>query len=505
MTIQESTVEAEVVRTHPAPPPFEGEARGFSLRAIVFKGATWTFLGFAASYVLKLSSSLILSRLLTPEVFGVAGLVWLYLTALVMFSDLGIGANVVRSNRGYDAAFLDTAWTLQVARGFLIWAVSLLLGWPMAWFYDRPELRSLIAVASLSSFCLGLHSTAMYTCTRRFAVWRLVVLDLIYQVVTLLLTAAIAWEYPSPWALVIGSVLGTGLRALLSHLVLGGHRQRFRWEPESVHELFTFGRWAFLSSLVTFLAAQSDRLVLGKLIDITEFGLYSIALTVAMAPRELFERLSNQLALPLLVRIVREPGGVRKATWVRVVMMACSALICATVIAVARPGIELVFPPRYHGLATFLVVLTFGSWLATVSSTYFALLISSEHPSPNRYVSLGVALRAVIFFTLVWPAFSQFGAVGVAALASLSEIGVILGNVVGVRKLGFPTLRVDLAMHLIFLLTTAALTLLCLGVRDFTGSRLAGVSAVALVSGSVALAGALALKRRPLAVLGASN
>lgn len=468
------------------------------MRAVVFRGATWTFVGFAATYLLKLSNILILSRLLAPEVFGVAGLVWLFQTALVMFSDLGIGVNVVRSARGNDPVFLDTAWTMQVGRGFLLWLISLVLVWPMAWFYEKPELRALIAVASLASFCLGLHSTAMYTCTRRFAVWRLVVLDLIYQSVTLLLTALIAWEYPNPWALVIGAVIATALRAVLSHLMLGGHRHRFRWDPDSVHELFTFGRWAFLSSLLTFFAAQSDRIALGKLIDSTAFGLYSLAMTVAMAPRDLFERLSSQLALPLLVRIIREPGGVRKATSVRVVMMTFSALICATVIATAGPGIELIFPPRYHGLSVFLVVLTFGSWLATVSSTYLALLISSEHPSPNRYLSLGVMLRALIFFSLLWPAFHYYGALGVAALASLSETGVILGNVVGVRKLGFPSLRVDLGMHLLFLFLSGALSLLCLGVRELSGSRLAGVAAVAAVSGPLAIGGVLYLKRRPM-------
>lgn len=499
MTTQESTIEPELAEDEPSGTPVEPKEAGFSLRSLVFRGATWTFVGFGLIYGLKFFSILILAKYLTPQAYGVAGLVWLYLNALVMFSDLGIGPNVVRSDRGNDPAFLDTAWTLQAGRGFGMWAISLLLGWPMAWFYGLPELAPLIAVASLSVFFLGLSSTALYTCARRLAVWRLVLLDLAYQLLTLGITFMMAQWHPTAWALVAGSVIGGFIRMVLTHLVLGGHRHAFRWEPEAVAEIFTFGRWVLLSSLVTFLAAQSDRMVLGKLIDIKEFGLYSLALTVALAPRELFERLSNQLALPVLVRIIREPNGVARATRVRVAMMAFSALICATLIAVARPGIALVLDDRYQGVSTYLVVLTFGSWLMTVSSTYGALLIGAEHPQPHRYITLGVTLRTLIFFAFLWPAYHFFGAIGVAALASLSELGVHAGSMIGVRKMGFPSLRVDIWMHLVFVTLAAALGLLCHTVTEATGSGWAGVTAVGIACGTLGLAGALVLRRsRPV-------
>jgi len=51
--------------------------RSLSLRALIVKGAAWTFAGHAASQLIRLASSLILTRLLFPEAFGVMSLVWM--------------------------------------------------------------------------------------------------------------------------------------------------------------------------------------------------------------------------------------------------------------------------------------------------------------------------------------------------------------------------------------------------------------------------------------------
>ena len=103
-------------------------------RAIV--GSLWTVMGFGGSQFVRLLSNLLLTRLLLPEVFGVMALVQVVLQGLQMLSDAGISTSVVRSNQGDDPDYLNTAWTLQVIRGVLIWFVSCVLAYPMSIIYD---------------------------------------------------------------------------------------------------------------------------------------------------------------------------------------------------------------------------------------------------------------------------------------------------------------------------------------------------------------------------------
>jgi O-antigen/teichoic acid export membrane protein len=96
-----------------------------SLKTLAIRGAIWTIAGYGAGQLLRLGGNLVLTRLLEPKLFGLMTLVFVFITALHLFSDLGIGVSVIQNKRGDDPVFLNTAWTLQVVRGVFLWALRL--------------------------------------------------------------------------------------------------------------------------------------------------------------------------------------------------------------------------------------------------------------------------------------------------------------------------------------------------------------------------------------------
>jgi O-antigen/teichoic acid export membrane protein len=56
----------------------------------VLGAGLWTLTGYAVSYPIRLGSTLITTRLLAPEMFGVIAIAWLLMEALVLFSDVGL-------------------------------------------------------------------------------------------------------------------------------------------------------------------------------------------------------------------------------------------------------------------------------------------------------------------------------------------------------------------------------------------------------------------------------
>ncbi|MFQ3629446.1 MAG: oligosaccharide flippase family protein, partial [Cyanobacteriota bacterium] len=93
-----------------------------SIKQLAIRGTAWVVLTYGISLALRIGSNLILTRLLNPEMFGKVSLVWVFLGALVLFSDLGVAPSIIQSKRGDDPDFLNTAWTIQVIRGFILWA-----------------------------------------------------------------------------------------------------------------------------------------------------------------------------------------------------------------------------------------------------------------------------------------------------------------------------------------------------------------------------------------------
>jgi O-antigen/teichoic acid export membrane protein len=92
------------------------------LRTLAARGAVWTVAGYGGGQALRFLGNLILTRLLFGEAFGLMALVNVFLQGLQLFSDDGIGPSILPHARGADRRFLDTAWTMQVVRGFVLFA-----------------------------------------------------------------------------------------------------------------------------------------------------------------------------------------------------------------------------------------------------------------------------------------------------------------------------------------------------------------------------------------------
>ena len=239
----------------PAPP---------SLKKAALNSAAWTMVGFVLMQILRFTSNLILARLLYPEVFGLMALVNAFIIGVHMFTDVGIGPSIIQSPRGDDEDFYNTAWTVQICRGWGLWLALTALAWPVGLFYENADLSWLLVVAGAGETIRAFNSTAVFTLSRRLIRGRLVALEVATYGISVTITIIWIWFYPTVWALVIGGVISCSIEMVLSHLLLPGYRNRPRWEPRAVHELLHFGKWIFLSSLFTFLAGQADRLIVGK-------------------------------------------------------------------------------------------------------------------------------------------------------------------------------------------------------------------------------------------------
>jgi O-antigen/teichoic acid export membrane protein len=301
-----------------------------ALRSLTRRATLWTTLGQVSSQVLRLGSNLILTRLLLPEFFGVMVIINVFVLGLGLFSDVGLGPNIIRHKRGEDAEFLNTAWTIQIIRGFILWGCAWALAGVMAGIYEIPELTTLLPVAALTAVIGGFESTARYSLNRKIHLGRVTLLELGQQVSSITFMVVWAALEPSIWALVCGGVFGALVRTASSHFLLPGIRNRWRWDKEAARSLISFGKWIFLSTALGFLANRGDRLILGAAMTQTELGVFSVAAILAHSPVRIAGQISMKVLLPLYSRLSDEgPGTLNKeigGTRRRMTLMAIALL-----------------------------------------------------------------------------------------------------------------------------------------------------------------------------------
>lgn len=278
------------------------------LRRRILRGSFFEMGGYGAQLLLRIGSNLILTRLLYPAAFGQATIVSTITTGLVMLSDVAIQPCVVQSKRGDDEAFLNTAFTLGVIRGFGLALVMFALGRPAAWFYREPALATLIEIGSLQLVLNGFHSTSVFTLRRKLALGWLNVLDLGTSILSTIFILLLSWVYPNPTSLVIGLVFGSFVGSLTTHFLPVPYRNRFHWDKDAVREISRFGRWVFGSSAAQFLGSQSDRILLGRFLGTAWLGVYGIAVNLSEMLSSGFMRIIGGVLYPVLSEAGRTPN-----------------------------------------------------------------------------------------------------------------------------------------------------------------------------------------------------
>ncbi|PIE14234.1 MAG: polysaccharide biosynthesis protein [Rhodobacterales bacterium] len=372
-----------------------GLPRGDGLKARLIRSSGLTVIGYGSSQVLRLASNLILTRLLFPEAFGMMVLVSVFMMGLVMFSDLGIGPSIMQSKRGDDPDFLDTAWTLQVIRGPVLWVIAVILAWPMAWFYEAPELLFLLPVASLNLVIMALNPTRAETAKRHLMLGRLTAIDISIQVIGIISAVLLAWWLQSVWALVLSGLISTAAQLILYNIYLPGQKNRFRLEKAAVHELIHFGKWIFLSTIAGFSLGQGDKLILGKYLSLDQLGVYNIGYFLASFPLLLGGVVINKVLIP----IYREkppaasPENFRKLQKMRFTL---TSLIFTLVLVLALSGVWLVdlfYDPRYIAAGAVVVLVAIVQMPQIIVLTYDQAALASG--DSKRFFMLAAA-RAVL-------------------------------------------------------------------------------------------------------------
>lgn len=335
------------------------------------RGSAWTALSFVAAQGLRLGSNLVLTRLLFPEAFGIMALVTVLLVGLMLFSDMGVGPAIMQSKRGDEPDFLNTAWTIQILRGGLLWLAACALAYPAALFYDQPLIAALLPVAGLSLLFAGFEPTRVDTANRHLLLGRLTVLDLTSTLIGIVVMLMLAYATRSVWALVFGGVVTAAVRLVLLWLFMPGQGNHLRWEKAAGRELLHFGFWIFLSSVAGFLVSQGDRAVLGKFLSIEGLGIYNIGAFLAMFPIMLGSAVTARVLIPIYREHPGSDAAARKRLE-RIRFYLTGGLIsCLAFLSLAGPAIvDVLYDARYASAGGVMVAICAVQMIVVVFLTY---------------------------------------------------------------------------------------------------------------------------------------
>lgn len=380
-------------------------------------GLAWSYLTHGLQLVLRFGSSLILTRLLFPDAYGIFGPAMAVMFLLELLSDIGIRPAVVRSPNGDKPEFLGTVWSILLIRSIPFAGAIVGLAFVLPEWYHEPRLFEVMLAIAVRPIILALLNPMIFDLYRRMDFKTPFYIDMLQTMVAIPITILLAWQMQTVWALVLGLLIGDFVRLLLTYLICP-LPPRPHWHKPALRELSNFGISIFLNTLVYGAWIYFDRLVGPKLISAEQMGLYILAWSLAEAAEMLIAR-GGEVYYAMLAR--QKEGEERAAFFRRTARRIAMYLVpLMAIAAVLAPWFfELVYPAKFHGTAVLLGLLTARLIMrATGHLQFMYLMMRNEVYLATRSYLVSFAILAGTF--LIWVNVLDLGVIGIALSSVLS-------------------------------------------------------------------------------------
>ncbi|GAA4131492.1 oligosaccharide flippase family protein [Aminobacter aganoensis] len=411
-------------------------------------GAIWTTGAYFVSIVLRFGSNVVLSRLVMPEVFGTMLIISTLRNGIELVSDVGIGQNIVHNSKGEEQRFRDTAWTIQLVRGAILFSLMFALAAPLGQLYSLPA--SAIQLSAFGLVLMGSASVSIYMLQRQLQFVKLNLFDLMVEFVNACFVIALALYSPTIWSLLVANILTIVVRTAASYLLPYG-RTWLAWQASYAREILSFGKWIFLSSLLSFLCASFDKLYLGHAVPLAVLGVYGIARTIADLPAALVGRLSYSLIFPVVSSRKDQDVGALRAEMrpLRLKLLLAFAVCIGFGISVSDFAVWLIYDQRYHDAGWILPILLLGVWCSLLCTISEYSLLGIGRP---LYGAAG-NMAKLAFMVVAIPLGLQFyGIAGAILMIAASDLCRYMPILFGQYRERIAFFRQDVAMTALLIL-----------------------------------------------------
>ena len=259
-----------------------GQSSSQSYGKAAVKSSIWSFLGSISKQGSQFLVSLVLARFLSPESFGLIGMVTLATGFALAISEMGLGNAIIQRQNATELDTHSLFWfNLALGTGL---SVTLIIVSPLvAMFFNKPELTSLIMGSSPVLFfgAVSVIPAALMRKALRFKALTLIEISCsIFAGVAAITMAIVGFGV---WSLVAQALLLSLSSAVLVYFS-SGYQARLMVSVEAVRSFLPFSLNLLGFNLVNYFSRNVDYLLIGKFLGATPLGLYTLAYKIMLVP-----------------------------------------------------------------------------------------------------------------------------------------------------------------------------------------------------------------------------
>lgn len=401
----------------------------------VISGGSWVFALRVVEKGLSTVKIIILARILSPNDLGLFGIALLTLSILEAFSQTGFNTAIIQKKEDTER-YLDSAWSMAVLRGILLFVLLYFLAPYVAIFFKAPESSKIIRVLALSVLFRGFNNIGLVYFQKELKFGKMFICGSIPTIIEFVAVVSFAFALHNIWALIIGQLIGS-VTALTTSYLVHSFRPKIKFDIVKIKELFSFGKWIMWSSVLLFFITQGDDVFVGKILGVAALAFYQLAFRIANIPTTEVAHVFSQVTFPAYSKMQDDLPRLQES-YLRVLqLVAFLSFPISGLILVLAPEFTTIFlGEKWVDMVPTLQILVIAGLVRSIANTAGSVFIAVGKPKVDTSLSL---IRLLVIVVLIYPLSIKWGIFGTALsilfAISIANIGYIY-HILNITKCG---------------------------------------------------------------------
>lgn len=268
-----------------------------SLKKKATAGVFWITAQRFSHIIVNFVSGIVLARLLTPNDYGLVGMLAIFMLISGMFIDGGFGFAIIQKKRptqeDYSTVFL---WNLGLA--IALYIVLYFSAPAIASFYHVPLLSKVLRVSGIVLIINALRAIHENMLNKQFQFKKLAVTSIASSIISLAVTIWMAYKGFGVWALVAQNMILQTIPMIVYWLTNKWY-PKLAFSLKSFKELFSFGFYMLMNGLLATIVNNIQGLLIGRLYNPATMGYYSKAQSTETLASTTISQVISQVSFPL--------------------------------------------------------------------------------------------------------------------------------------------------------------------------------------------------------------
>lgn len=363
-----------------------------SIKRKTTDGLIWNTLQRFASKGIQFIFSILITRLLRPEDFGLIAIANVFIALSDVLIDSGFSKALIRNKDRTEKDYCSVFW-FNITAALVLYAILFLCAPFIASYHQNVQLVGIIRIISISLIINAICGMQSLHLVVEMNFKGIAILETISMILGGAIAYSLALRGLGIWALVAQTLFGTGIRMVLFAIYV-------KWRPQLIcskdilKEYFGFSSKLLISDYVGRIYGALFTLTIGKAFSPSTLGLYGKAEAFSSTASGVISGPISSVSYPAITRLQDDNEGLIRHYYT---MMGLTSYV----VFPAMLGLMVIAQP----LVPLLLTETWNDMIPLMQILCLSCIFSSMSSIPNNYMMVlglsGIILRIQIITTIV--------------------------------------------------------------------------------------------------------